>query len=153
MRLRIPGIENASFEDLWRIQQDEWVSFDEFRRSIQLAVETAAKTAISETDLAEHAKKIQRELIEGPLARLEDKLRRIEQIRRKKWKGYRLISYSTVLVSALVPGSPAILGAIGTTSVAKLMETYFSDIEKDVPLHSEALYWLACVRRQSRSDS
>jgi hypothetical protein len=45
--IRIPSIANASFEELWHIQQDEWLSFEAFRRSIQEAVNAAAANARS----------------------------------------------------------------------------------------------------------
>src|SRR5207302_2998954 len=51
LRLRIPSIANASFEELWNIQQDEFASFDAFRRSIDLAIETAAARGTSLTYL------------------------------------------------------------------------------------------------------
>jgi hypothetical protein len=97
--IRIPSIANATFEELWHIQQDEWPSFEEFRRSIQEAVNTAAASARSATQLDAEAKRIQRELIEGPLLRLEERLRRIERIRRRKWATYALLSTSAALFS------------------------------------------------------
>ena len=149
LRLRIPSIANASFEELWNIQQDEWPSFDAFRRSIQLAVETAATSATTEAKLNAHAQRIQRELIEEPLLRLEERIRRIEKIRRRKWGAYTLVSSAAVLVSALAPEiAPSIAGGLGVLSIAKIMETYFSDLEKDVALSTEALFWLARLRQK-----
>jgi hypothetical protein len=32
--------------------------------------------------------------------------------------------------------------------VVKIMDAYFSDLERDLPLSSEALYWLARLREK-----
>lgn len=149
--IRIPSIVNATFEELWHIQQDEWPSFDAFRRSIQEAVNAAAANARSATQLDAEAKRIQCELIEEPLLKLEERLRRIERIRRRKWAAYALLSTSAALVTAIAPEMAVpVGGALGALSIAKIMETYFTDLEKDVPLSAEALFWLARLREKRR---
>jgi len=150
LRIRIPTLTNVSFEELWKIEQDEWLSFDAFRKSIQHALDAATTSAQSGTRLDDEAKRIQRELIEEPLLRLEERLRRLERIRRRKWGAYALFSGVALLVSAFAPEmTPAVIGAAGTISVLKVMETYFSDIEKDEQLSADALFWLAQLRRKT----
>lgn len=153
LKIRIPSIANASFEELWSIQKDEWLSFDAFRKSIQKAVDAVSMSALSDKDLDAEALRIQREIIQEPLARLEERLRRIEQIRRRKWGGYVLLSAGAVLVSALAPSMAVpTISALGAVSILKIMEAYFADVEKDLPLREDALFWLAQLR-QSRKDT
>jgi hypothetical protein len=148
MKLRIPSIENASFEDLWRMEQDEWISFDAFRRSIEQAIETAAASSVDERELTAAAQRIQRDLIEEPLAKLEERLKRLERIRRRKWASYALVPVTAALVTAIRPElAGPVSQALGALTILKIMEVYFSDLERDVGLSSEALYWLAMLRR------
>jgi hypothetical protein len=77
-------------------------------------VNAVAASTRSATQLDAEAKRIQRELIEEPLLRLEERLRRIERIRRRKWAAYALLSTSAALVSAVAPEMAApVGGALG----------------------------------------
>lgn len=153
LQLRIPGIANASIEDILNIQEDEWLSFDTFRRSIQAAVDEATTSIRSESEIETHVKRIQRELIDDPLIKLEERLKRLEGIRRRKWFGYAMVSVTSALVGCLAPElAPSILAGLGTVTISKLMEAYFSDLEKDLGLSSETLYWLAKLRKGLKSN-
>ena len=60
-----------------------------------------------------------------------------------------MISTAIAMVLAIIPeSSPAITSGLGTMSLLKIMETYFTDLEKDISLSSEALFWLARLRQE-----
>ena len=61
------------------------------------------------------------------------------------------MSTSAVIVAAATPEFlQPVAGLIGGLSVFKVIETYFADLEKDVPLHAEATYWLTKLRQSDR---
>lgn len=149
LALHVPGIDNASFEDLWNIQQDEWPSFEAYRSSIQAAIDEAATMEVSERDAGQVAQALQHKYIDEPLRKLEERLKRIERIRRRKWASYVLISSTALLVTAFAPSlAGPVISGMGMVSILKVIETYFSDLERDVQLSSDAMYWLARLRQK-----
>jgi len=96
------------------------------------------------------AEKIQRDLIEEPLIKLEERVKRMESIRRRKWSAYAHIDERS-FGFRLAPSTAApVVSALGALSISKIIETYFTDLEKDVPLCMGALYWLARLREGRR---
>ena len=136
--------------DLVRLQREEQDSFNLFRKSLQLALRAAVAEAKTTSDLETRIKEIERDLIEQPLAALEHKLAKAQRLRLTKWAGYAAVSMSAALVAAIEPAlGTAIAGGIGTVSILKIMDMYFADVEKDIQLSTEALYWLAKARAKA----
>ena len=142
LKLNVPYVKNASSSDLWSIVRDEFESFDNFRRSLRRAISEIEKTNCEGADLQRLRIDIQQELIDRPLAVLQARLKLVEKIRRKK---YALYSVAAVSATALAStGYPELAtGALAGVSIVKLMESYFTDLERDVGLRSDPLYWLA----------
>jgi hypothetical protein len=147
LKLHVPFVQNADVSELHRILSDERESVAKFRRSIRQAIAELEKTQLDGDRLDAYVDNVQRDLIDEPFTFLKARLRRVEKIRRKKLAPYAI---SAVAASVLAATGHADLAALAVSgvSILKLMETYYNDVEKDVGLHSDALYWLTRLSRR-----
>jgi hypothetical protein len=125
LNLRIPYIEARSIPVIAQVMQDDPGSYEEFRRTMSTALIEAMDKRGSE-GFAKELQKIQRDIIDIGIAKLDRKLRELQKGRRLRLAQYAVKSISVSVGLYFTPFSVAAIAGLFGTAVPSLL----GEIEK-----------------------
>jgi hypothetical protein len=122
-RIRIPVIESCGLDVLARIKEEEHQSFMALQSSVIDAMQKLAAHDLDIQRFDTEVDRIQREIIDAPLSKVIEKVRRLQRYAYFRTAGYAVATAGLVVATFLSPSSAALLtGALGSVSVLKIYE-------------------------------
>lgn len=141
VRLRIPFVGRLPLDQLLSLLHEEASSVRAFRRSIRKALKELEGTNPDSVRLSSLVTELQGDLIDAPFATLTQRIRHAQKLRTRKNAVYAGAAVAGMALCWV--GQPDVGKAVfAGVSIPKIMEMYYGDVERDIGLKEDALYWL-----------